>query len=450
MTVDVKEDKIVSAVYDSSRTWVSVEAKIDYELDPTMLFQITEDSADDRFFFKKNDNTMSFFGYRAINRFKNDFETKQSIFREWEKYKNDIELIHPNSDKHHLKICGGFQFSSHKSGDEWRQFGINHFILPEVLVTMTEGSTYITYTTKRATFELAKFNAVIQHLTQNTTVIHDDLGKVKRIEDIYKEEWRDLVRDTIAQLNENNKIVLARKRMIQFEKQIKIPFILNQAMQSERNSYLFVLESEDSIFFSQTPEQLMEVKNDVIYTKAVAGTIKRTHDEAEDLRNIEQFLQDTKNLNEHQFVVDSILNDIKPYVNEVNYNESPKILTNDHLYHLLTEITGTLTNESYIGLIDHLHPTPALGGFPKDEAVSYIEKNEFGTRGLYGAPVGFIDMYDDCEFIVAIRSMLIKNQQATLFAGCGIVHDSDPDSEVEETAVKFTPMMRALGVDGND
>ncbi|RIM68704.1 isochorismate synthase, partial [Staphylococcus arlettae] len=133
MTVDVKEDKIVSAVYDSSRTWVSVEAKIDYELDPTMLFQITEDSADDRFFFKKNDNTMSFFGYRAINRFKNDFENKQSIFREWEKYKNDIELIHPNSDKHHLKICGGFQFSSHKSGDEWRQFGINHFILPEVL-----------------------------------------------------------------------------------------------------------------------------------------------------------------------------------------------------------------------------------------------------------------------------------------------------------------------------
>ena len=110
MTVDVKEDKIVSAVYDSSRTWVSVEAKIDYELDPTMLFQITEDSADDRFFFKKNDNTMSFFGYRAINRFKNDFENKQSIFREWEKYKNDIELIHPNSDKHHLKICGGFSF----------------------------------------------------------------------------------------------------------------------------------------------------------------------------------------------------------------------------------------------------------------------------------------------------------------------------------------------------
>ena len=67
-----------------------------------------------------------------------------------------------------------------------------------------------------------------------------------------------------------------------------------------------------------------------------------------------------------------------------------------------------MLQNSYIGLLDNLHPTPALGGYPKEEAISYIENNEFGTRGLYGAPVGYIDMYDNCEFIVAIRSMLIK------------------------------------------
>lgn len=87
-----------------------------------------------------------------------------------------------------------------------------------------------------------------------------------------------------------------------------------------------------------------------------------------------------------------------------------------------------------------------LGGYPKNEALKFIEENEFGTRGLYGAPVGYIDMNDDCEFIVAIRSMLIKQNQTTLFAGCGIVKDSDPDSELAETAVKFSPMMNALGV----
>lgn len=93
-----------------------------------------------------------------------------------------------------------------------------------------------------------------------------------------------------------------------------------------------------------------------------------------------------------------------------------------------------------------MHPTPALGGYPKEEALRYIEQKEFGTRGLYGSPVGFIDVYNDCEFIVAIRSMLVKQNQATLFAGCGIVKESNPDSEVAETAVKFLPMMNALGV----
>ncbi|MBO1213957.1 isochorismate synthase [Staphylococcus nepalensis] len=447
MTLDVKESEIVEAVYESNQTWVSVEAKLDYELDPTILFHVTEDCAGDRFYFKKNDNETSFFGYHAIKRFKNDFENKQSIFREWEKYKNDIELIHPSSERHHLKICGGFQFSSHKSGDEWREFGINHFVLPEVLVTMEQGKTFITYTVESENFEIDAFLAIIDKLTQKDIQLNDKIGDIKRIDDIYKDEWRDLVKDTIDILDENKKIVLARKRLIIFDKNVNISYILNRAIQGEHNSYLFVLESQDSVFFSQTPEQLMEVSDDVLSTKAVAGTIKRTHQEEIDKANIDAFLNDEKNLNEHRFVVESILNDIKPYVEQITFNEKPQILTNDHLYHLYTKIKGRLTKTSYIGLLDNLHPTPALGGYPKDEAISYIEQYEFGTRGLYGAPVGYIDMYDNCEFIVAIRSMLIKKNQATLFAGCGIVHNSDADSEVAETAVKFSPMMKALGVE---
>ena len=447
MTLDVKESEIVEAVYESNHTWVSVEAKLDYELEPTLLFHLTEDCAGDRFYFKKNDNETSFFGYHAITRFKNDFENKQSIFREWEKYKNDIELIHPNSERHHLKICGGFQSSTHKSGDEWREFGINHFVLPEVLVTMEQGQSFITYTVEADKFEIDTFLAIIDRLTQKDVQPSDEIGDIKRIDDIYKDEWRELVKDTIDILDENKKIVLARKRLIMFDKNINIPYILNRAMQGEHNSYLFVLESQDSVFFSQTPEQLMEVKDDVLSTKAVAGTIKRTHRDDIDKANIDAFLNDDKNLNEHHFVVKSILNDIKPYVEEITFNKKPQILTNDHLYHLYTKIEGRLLQNSYIGLLDNLHPTPALGGYPKEEAISYIENNEFGTRGLYGAPVGYIDMYDNCEFIVAIRSMLIKKNQATLFAGCGIVQNSDADSEVEETAVKFNPMMKALGVE---
>lgn len=87
-----------------------------------------------------------------------------------------------------------------------------------------------------------------------------------------------------------------------------------------------MLESQDSIFFSQTPEQLIKVNNKILSTKAVAGTIKRSQNEDEDTKNVEAFLKDNKNLIEHRFVVDSILHDIKPYITELHYDKTPKIL----------------------------------------------------------------------------------------------------------------------------
>lgn len=451
MDVNVKEDDIVDKIYESTKDWVSVEIEVDKSFEPSTLFHLTEQNAGDRFYMRLNDNYSSYFGYHAIQRFKNDFENKQSIFKDWEKLKDNIELIHPDSDYHHLRLCGGFQFSGHKSDDEWREYGLNHFILPKVLISSEGARTFITYTTERQDFDIEVFKDLITYLEHTgVDTSRDSLGEVTRMEDIYKDDWRDLVNEAIDTIDESKKIVLARRRLIKFDKEINIPFILNQVLNNEKNSYIFLLESNQFVFFSQTPEQLIKVEDGVLSTKAVAGTIKRTHNEKVDEENIKAFLKDKKNLGEHRFVVESILSDIKPFVQDVEYNETPNILKNDHLYHLYTEIKANLNDESYIGLIDCLHPTPALGGYPKAEALEFIENKEFGTRGLYGSPVGFIDVYDDCEFIVAIRSMLIKDCQATLFAGCGIVKNSDPDSEVAETAVKFSPMMNALGVDNND
>jgi len=451
MAVNVKEDEIVNKLYGSSKDWVSVEVEINQSIDPSTLFHLTESQAGDRFYLRLNDNQSSYFGYHAIRKFKNNFENKQSIFKEWEALKKDIELIHPDSEKHHLRLCGGFQFSKHKSDDEWREYGLNHFVLPEVLIS-TEGQRhFITYTTERDKFDIDAFKTLVSQFEQANVDSYDEhIGNVTRMEDIYLDEWRDLVKEAIESIDYSKKIVLARRRLIKFDEEISIPYVLSKALKNEKNSYIFLLESNQSVFFSQTPEQLIKVENQVLSTKAVAGTIKRSHDEQEDQANINAFLNDKKNLGEHQFVVESILNDIQPYVEDVDYNETPNILKNDHLYHLYTQIEGKLNDHSYISLIDRLHPTPALGGYPKDEALEFIEKKEFGTRGLYGSPVGIIDVYDDCEFIVAIRSMLIKGDQATLFAGCGIVKDSDPDSEIAETAVKFSPMMNALGVDENE
>src|SRR5699024_1519296 len=92
-------------------------------------------------------------------------------------------------------------------------------------------------------------------------------------------------------------------------------------------------------------------------------------------------------------------------------------------------------------LIKTLHPTPALGGVPTNKALQFIRAEEPFDRGWYGAPIGWLDGAGNSEFAVAIRSGLIQKDEMSLFAGCGVMADSDPEEEYEETAVKFLPML---------
>ena len=143
---------------------------------------------------------------------------------------------------------------------------------------------------------MEKLNQIINYFenTQvDTTERETALGNVTRMEDIYVDEWKDLVSHTIEQLDKDQKVVLARRRLIKFDKPISIPYVLNRALNNEKNSYLFILESNQSVFFSQTPEQLLKVEDGVLSTKAVAGTIPRTQD-AEKMKNVQEFLQDSK------------------------------------------------------------------------------------------------------------------------------------------------------------
>lgn len=449
MTVDVGEQEIIDAIANTAKTWVSIEVRLPRKLDPVTLFKKTYQEAGNRFYFRLNDNETTYFGCRVAKKFKNNEQSKTSIFKEWDNFKEDIVYIHPHSERHHLRICGGFQFSTERTDVEWQQFGMNHFILPEILISHRAGETFLTYTVPKAAFSYQRFNewkVFFSTLEATSLSMIEGVPEIRTQEDLDVEAWERLVDDTIQQLDVDEKIVLSRRRAIKFDDKIEVATVLNRALKNEKNSYLFVLESGEDCFISQTPEQLFKVHNGMLSTKAVAGTIKRTQDVKKDQSRVQAFLQDDKNLGEHHIVVESILEDIKPFVNEVNYNTTPSILKNDHLYHLYTEIGGPLVTSNYIELIDVMHPTPALGGYPKARAVKYIDMHEFNARGLYGAPVGMIDTYNDSEFIVAIRSMLIQGKQALLFAGAGIVKDSDAKAEVYETALKFSPMMDALGV----
>ncbi|EVM55097.1 hypothetical protein O930_02627, partial [Staphylococcus aureus M0928] len=270
MATGVLEDDIVKEIYGSSKEWVSVEVKLSQSLDPSTLFHLTDNEAGDRFYMRLNDNRTSYFGYKAIQLFKNNSKNKQSIFKDWEKLKHNITFIHPQSEKHHLRVVGGFQFSSHKSDDEWREFGLNHFVLPEVLISTDNNGTFLTYTVKRESFTVEALNDLMDLFNNISDIdVDEQIGEITRNEDIYKDDWRQLVVEAIESINNEEKIVLARRRLIKFDKDISIPYILKQAYSKEKNSYIFLLESQDSIFFSQTPEQLIKVNNKILSTKAV-------------------------------------------------------------------------------------------------------------------------------------------------------------------------------------
>ncbi|MED2930573.1 isochorismate synthase, partial [Bacillus swezeyi] len=180
----------------------------------------------------------------------------------------------------------------------------------------------------------------------------------------------------------------------------------------------------------------------------LAGSIKRGENEQEDRMLGLELLNDEKNLIEHNIVVNMIFKAFLSNCSHVKKPDKPGLYKTKNVQHLYTPVVGKMNEESSLfHLIEQLHPTPALGGAPQHKAVEVIRNIEPLSRGWYAAPAGWIDMRGNGEFAVAIRSGLIESKEARLFAGCGIVADSDPALEYEETQMKLKPMLSALGGD---
>ena len=281
---------------------------------------------------------------------------------------------------------------------------------------------------------------------ENTEVVIDGKPEINMEKDLFPNEWKSLVDEAVDVLDETSfrKVVLARQRLITFKSPAD-PLFLLERLDNEKGTYTIYYEKNKSAFISKSPEKLFDIKEDKLRTNAIAGSAERTHDIEQDEIQKSFLLHDEKNRYEHELVRESIVSDLEPYSDWVEYGPEPDILENKYIYHLHTAIKATLNDDTGVfELLDAIHPTPAVGGLPKKKAREYIMNEEYGTRGLYAAPVGIIHEDNECEFVVSIRSMLIQANSATLFAGCGIVKGSSSDKEFEETQVKFTPMLNVL------
>jgi isochorismate synthase EntC len=180
---------------------------------------------------------------------------------------------------------------------------------------------------------------------------------------------------------------------------------------------------------------------------ALAGSMRRGADPETDAHLGAQLMMSDKNRGEHAIVVERIERTLGRYSAWIAAGESPELVKFKNIQHLATPIRAQLTEpRPVIELAGHLHPTPAVGGEPWGEVRDRIKALEGFDRGWYTGGVGWTDLFEDGEFHVALRSALIEGPQARLFAGCGIVGDSDPAAELAETETKLQALLPVLSL----
>ncbi|MEM7648827.1 MAG: isochorismate synthase [Cyanobacteria bacterium P01_A01_bin.70] len=211
--------------------------------------------------------------------------------------------------------------------------------------------------------------------------------------------------------------------------------------------YIFSFSgAHDSHFIGASPERLLSIRQGRLVTDALAGSAPRGQTAAADFALGQQLLNTPKEQREHQLVLDFIVRQLEAAGLTPCYSTPPGLLRLSNIQHLHTPIGADLPRQlSPLALVESLHPTPAVAGVPTRAACELIRQSETCDRGLYAAPLGWVDPYGNSEFIVGIRSALIQNQQARLYAGAGIVAGSDPEKELAEIQLKLQALANALG-----
>ena len=249
-----------------------------------------------------------------------------------------------------------------------------------------------------------------------------------------------------------DKVVLARslELLAEGEAQFDASAVLDALRRAHPRCVAFAVERGDRIFVGATPERLVQVDGDVVRASAVAGSAPRGESPREDERRARTLRESKKEQAEHAVVVEAIEDALAPLCVETDRPASPSILALEGIQHLETPIRARLDAAAREGrtailqLLRRLHPTPAVGGAPRDSALAWLASNEGLERGWYAGPIGYVDAYGGGEFHVALRSALLGPRRARLFAGAGIVAGSVPDAELAETRLKLRTLLTPL------
>lgn len=374
----------------------------------------------------------------------------------------DVALLNEKNSPVIPHLFGGSAFGDDFVPDEaWSGFTPAHFVLPHYQLVLVDGDPWLS------------INVQIP-LDDNPTALHSDLhealtARIAALQAVAAqpvqpaahhrvagvtypmtyETWAANIAKAQAEMAHGriNKVVLSRVCEAHFADRVPVDDALDYLGLHYADCCRFLFEPEPHhAFFGATPELLVSVQGRAVRTMALAGSIRRGVDAALDAQLAEQLLRDPKERYEHGVVVERIRERLSTLAEAVQVGDTD-VLRLSNIQHLHTPITGCLREPAgVLPVVATLHPTPALGGEPRERALQVINDCEPMTRGWYAAPVGWIDPNLDGAFAVAIRSAVVQDKRAWLYAGAGIVSESIPANEWHETGLKFRPLLEALGV----
>jgi isochorismate synthase len=244
---------------------------------------------------------------------------------------------------------------------------------------------------------------------------------------------------------EISKVVLAREVIVSAAAAHDPAAVFGAMREQFPACFCFCCGTPEAAFIGASPELLVRRAGAGVSTVALAGSTRRSSDPAVDDHLGEQLLRSDKDRREQRIVAERIVRALRPHAVWVEAAPEPEIVKIANIQHLATPVIAQLAEpRSAIEMAGLLHPTPAVGGEPWPAAATAIADLEGMDRGWYAAPVGWMDATEDGEFCVALRSALLRDRQAHLFAGVGVVAGSDPAAELAETEVKLGALLPLL------
>lgn len=430
----------------------------------TLMDFLTQTQGQSRFYWESSRDSVAFAGtgtaIELVGWGANRFETIRH--HATEVFTGAVNL-NPEEPLAAPRLFGGFSFHQEFVPDNtWWNFSPAYFVLPHYQLLSVAGETWLTINANipfgenpmsvrdelRAALT-AKIASLQQGSAKNGQADKAITQSARLDYPMPFETWRDNIVSATDRMKrgELKKVVLSRVAEARFEKRVEVLAALHYLSGAYPETYRFLFEPQPfHAFYGATPELLVQVNGSNIETMALAGSIKRGKTSEEDDAFGQELLNSEKDRYEHQLVIDKMQERLTPLTADLRIGETG-LMKLSNIQHIYTPIDGLLKKgQGVLPIVEALHPTPALGGDPREIAMQIIQEAEPVPRGWYAAPIGWIDQNMDGQFGVAIRSAVAQDKRVWMYAGAGIVSASDPEKEWDETALKFRPMMEALGI----